>query len=93
MSKDTISFCLWEVIRGTYTSSNVDDSSVRPKAHDVRGLGPSIAFRKNLSIQRVLRAGTWNHQTTLTSFYLKDVTHRSFDTFSSSLVVAAQQVV
>ena len=40
-----------------------------------------------------MRAAVWLRQTMLTSFYLRDVTHRDLDTFSLSPVVAAQQVL
>ncbi|XP_064111327.1 uncharacterized protein LOC135218808 [Macrobrachium nipponense] len=51
------------------------------RAHDVKGIGPSLAFKKNLAVHRGLSAGTWLCQSTFASFYLKDVSHRSADTF------------
>ena len=96
VSKNTISFWLREAIIKAYTSLPQRAGS-RPtfqaRAHETRSVGPTIAFRKNMSVQRVLNAGVWSRQTTFTSFYLRDVTHRSLDTFSIGPVVAAQQII
>ncbi|MGL5405356.1 MAG: hypothetical protein ACRDAX_00930, partial [Propionibacteriaceae bacterium] len=94
VSKNTLSFWLREVIRRAYEADGSDDiRTSRPRAHEVRSIGPSLAFRKNFSVAQVLKAGVWSNQTTFTSFYLRDIAHRSLDTFSLGPVVAAQQVV
>ena len=93
VSKNTISFWLREVIRKAYSSADSGPPPSRVRAHEVRGIAPSLAFKRNFSVQQVLRAGTWSCQTTFTSFYLRDIAHRSLDTFSLGPVVAAQQVV
>ena len=62
-------------------------------ADEIRGIGITLLFKKNCAIQQVLRAGTWKTQTIFTSFYRRDVTHKSMDTFSIGSVVGAQQFV
>ena len=54
------------------------------------GIGVSLQFRKYFAVQQVLMAGTWKFPFTFTSFYLRDITHKSMDTFSIGPVVAAQ---
>ena len=92
VSRNTISFWIREVIRKAYLSAG-EDPPARIRAHETRGIGPSVAFKRNYAVGQVLRAGVWARQTTFTSFYLRDVTHRSLDTFSLGPVVAAQQVL
>ena len=64
----------------------------RPGHTKSEGIGPLLLFKKNFAVQQVLRGGTWKPQSTI-SFCLRDVIHRSMDTFSIDPVVAAQQVV
>ena len=92
VSKNTISFWIREVIRTAYVSSG-EDPPVRIRAHSTRSIAPSAAFRRNFAVGQVMKAGVWSRQTTFTSFYLRDVTHRFLDTFSLGPVVAAQQVL
>ena len=93
VSKNTISFWLRETIRKAYASEPGVVLPSRVRAHEVRGIAPSLSFKKNFSVEQVLRAGVWSSQTTFTSYYLRDTAHRSLDTFSLGPVVAAQQVV
>ena len=81
VSKNTLAFWLREVIRKAYVSSGV-------RAHETRSIAPSAVFKRNFAVGQVMRAGVWSRQTTFTSFYLRDVTHRSLDTFSLGPVVA-----
>ena len=92
VSKNTISFWIRETIRKAYVSSG-EDIPARIRAHETRSIAPSAAFKRNFAVGQVMRAGVWSRQTTFTSFYLRDVTHRSLDTFSLGPVVAAQQVL
>ena len=92
VSRNTISFWLREVIRTTYLSSG-EDPPARIRAHSSRSIASSALFRSNYAVGQVMKAGVWSNQTTFTSFYLRDVTHRFLDTFSLGPVVAAQQVL
>ena len=52
-----------------------------------------LLFRKNFAVDQVLKAGTWRRHTTFTRHYLRDIAHRSLDTFHLGPVVAAQALV
>ena len=65
---------------------------LRVRAHEVRKVATSL-LRRNCAVHRVLKAGTWSAQSTVSSFYLRDVTHRHLDTLSIGPVVVAQQVM
>ena len=67
-------------------------SRARPRARETRGIAPSLVF-KNFAVDQVLKAGTWRRHTTFTRHYLRDLAHRSLDTFHLCPVVAAQAVV
>ena len=64
-----------------------------PRARETHGIAPSILFRKNFAVDQVLKAGTWRRHTTFTRHYLRDIAHKSLDTFHLGPVVAAQSVV
>ena len=53
----------------------------------------SISFKKNFAVTQVLKAGTWQRHTTFTRHYLRDLDHRSLDTFHLGPVVSAQALV
>ena len=77
--------CLRALLNGT--------SRARPRAREMRGIAPSLLFKKNLPVDQVLKAGTWRRHTTFTRHYLRDLAHRSLDTFHLGPVVAAQAVI
>ncbi|XP_068248828.1 uncharacterized protein [Palaemon carinicauda] len=91
VTKNSISSWIRKVISSTLNPDSPPSS--RPRAHDVRGVATSLAFKRNFSVTQVLQAGVWKRQTTFTAHYLQDVTHRNLDTFSIGPVVAAQQLV
>ena len=64
-----------------------------PRARETRGIAPSLLFKKNFAVDQVLKAGTWRRHTTFMRHYLRDIAHRSLDTFHLGPVVAAQAVV
>ena len=93
MSKNTISFWLRETITKAYESSDGEPLAPRIHDHEVREIAPTLLFRKNFAVDQVLKAGTWKNQTTLTSFYLRDVAHKSLETYHLGPIVAAQGVI
>ena len=93
VSKNTISFWLRETIRRAYEASGQETNTLRVRAHEVRGIAPTLLFRRNFAVEQVLRAGVWKSQTTFSSFYLRDIAHKSLDTFHLGPIVAAQGVV
>ena len=84
-----------------FVAKTQDPSSLAPRFEgfsvpalpNARGIAPSILFRKNFAVDQVLKAGTWRRHTTFTRHYLRDIAHKSLDTFHLGPVVAAQSVV
>ena len=72
LSKNAISFFLWEVIYGA-GAAMPEVGSV--KAHSARGVSTSAAFHKNWSIASVLESATWRSNSVFASFYLRDLQH------------------
>ena len=93
ISKTTVSFWLRKTISRAYELSGTALPVPAPRAHETRGIVPSILFQKNFAVDQVLKAGTWRRHTTFTRHYLRDIAHKSLDTFHLGPVVAAQSVV
>ena len=93
ISKTTVSFWLWKTISCAYQLSGVAQPVPAPRARETRGIAPSLLFKKNFAVDQVLKAGTWRRHTTFTSHYLRDIAHRSLDTFHLGPEVAAQALV
>ena len=93
ISKTTVSFWLRKTISRAYELSGTALPVPAPRARETRGIAPSLLFKKNFAVNQVLKAGTWRRHTTFTHHYLRDLAHRSLDTFHLGPVVAAQAVV
>ena len=93
ISKTTVSFWLRKTISRAYELSGTALPVPAPRARETRGIAPSILFRKNFAVDQVLKVGTWRRHTTFTRHYLRDIAHKSLDTFHLGPVVAAQSVV
>ena len=93
ISKTTVSFWLRKTISRAYELSGTALPVPAPRARETRGIAPPILFRKNFAVDQVLKAGTWRRHTTFTRHYLRDIAHKSLDTFHLGPVVAAQSVV
>ena len=93
MFRNIISYWIRSIISNAYGSASDEVCrSVRPR-HKVRKIATLLLFRRNCTVQQILKAGTSSSQSTFSVFYLWDVTHRHMDTFSVGPVVAAQEVV
>ena len=92
ISKTTVSFWLRKMISRAYELSGTEQPVPAPRARETRGIAPSLLF-KNLAVDQVLKAGTWRRHTTFTRHYLRDIAHRSLDTFHLGPVVAAHALV
>ena len=90
ISKTTVSFWLRKSISCAYQLSGMEQPVPAPRAWETRGIAPSLLFKKNFAVDQVLKAGTWRRHTTFTRHYLRDLAHRSLDTFHLGPVVAAQ---
>ena len=92
ISKTTVSFWLRKTISRAYELSGTEQPVPAPRARETRGIAPSLLF-KNFAVDQVSKAGTWIRHTTFTHYYLRDLAHRSLDTFHLGPVVAAQALV
>ena len=63
------------------------------RALETLGIALSLLFKKNFAVDQVLEAGMWRRHTTFTRHFLRDIAHRSLDTFHLGLVVVAQALV
>ena len=97
ISKTTVSFWLRKTISRAYelsgTALPVPPPPPPPRARETRGIAQSLLFKKNFDVDQVLKAGMWCRHTTFTRHYLRDIAHRSLDTFHLGPVVAAQAFV
>ena len=93
ISKNSVSFWLRRVISLAYQLSGKPLLTPSPLARETRGIAPSLLFKKNYAVSQVLKAGTWRCHTTFTRHYLRDLSHKSLDTFHLGPVVAAQAMV
>ena len=103
LSKNALSFFLWDVISHASSSSSSSSSgcssasSFRPsscsQAHSIYGVAASWAFARNASLSFILAAATWSSASVFTSFYLTDVQFSSSHGFSLGPLVAAGSVV
>ena len=89
IAKTMVSFWLRKTISRAYELSGTALPVPAPRARETRGIAPSILFRKNFAVDQVLKAGTWRRHTTFTRHYLRDIAHKSLDTFHLGPVVAA----
>ena len=90
LSKNAISFFLRDLISRYGTLESFEGP--RPRAHSVRSMATSIAFKKNCPVPRILEAASWRTNSVFTTFYLKEVTFERGDIFSLSPCVAAGHV-
>ena len=93
ISKNTVSSWLCKVISLAYQLLGKPLPSPSPLARETRGIASSLLFKKNYAVNQFLKAGTWRRHTTFTRHYLRDLSHKSLDTFHLGPVVAAQATV
>ena len=93
IAKNTISFWLRKAIARAYELAGRSLPVPAPRARETRGIAPSLLYRKNFALPQVLSAGTWRRHTTFTRHYLRDLAHKSLDTYHLGPVVAAQALV
>ena len=93
ISKTTVSFWLGKTISRAYELSGMEQLVPAPRARETCGIAPSLLFKKNFAVDQVLKVGTWRRHTTFTCHYLRDLAHRSLDTFHLGPEVAAQALV
>ena len=92
ISKTTVSW-LQKTISRAYQLSGTEQPVPAPRAREARGIALSLLFKKNFVVDQVLKAGMWRRHTTFMRHYLRDLAHRSLDTFHLGPGVAAQALV
>ena len=91
MSKNGLSFFIRDLIVKTGALGVAEGPA--PRAHSVRSISTSVAFMKNVSVSKVLEAGTWRSNFVFSSFYLKDIASTLGGLSSLGPLVSAGQVV
>ena len=94
--RSTISSWIKQTVMLAYQGSDLENHNLsKVKAHDVRSMVASLAFKGGVSLDQILGACFWKSHTTFTNFYLKDVAWRSKKSSEYSLgsVVSAQHIV
>ena len=90
----TISQWIKHTIQTCYQSSDTADQQVtQVRAHDVRAMAASLAFKGGISLEQVLSSCYWKSHNTFTNFYLKDICWENDDIFKLGPIVSAQHVV
>ena len=93
IAKNTVSFWLRKTISRVYQLSGRSVPDPPPRAQETQGIAPSLLFKKNFTVDQVLKVGTWRRHTTFTRHYFRDLAHSSLETFHLGPVVAAQALV
>ena len=94
ISKATISQWIKNTVKLAYESANSDLLKLnRVKAHDVRSLASSLAFRGGVPLDEIMVSCFWRSHGTFTNFYLKDVCWHNDKVFSLGPIVAAQHII
>ena len=93
ISKNTVSFWLRWVMSLAYQLSGKPLPTPSPLARETLGIAPSLLFEKNYAVSQVWKAGTWRRHTTFTRHCLRDLSHKSLDTFHLGPEVSAQAMV
>ena len=61
VGKSIISFWLWAFSNEAYRSAfDGGCTTVKAKAHEVKGISASVLLKKNFVVQQVVKVGTWD---------------------------------
>ena len=96
IQRSTISSWIKQTVMLAYQGSGLETQNLsKVKAHDVRSMAASLAFKGGVSLDQILGACFWKSHTTFTNFYLKDMAWKSKEGSEYSLgsVVSAQHIV
>jgi len=70
-----------------------DSDNARITAHEVRALAASWTASNSVPLEEVLQAASWQHATTFTSHYLRDMCHQREGLYALGPLVIGQHVV
>ena len=92
ITANTIANWIKNVIKLAYENADQEQCDIsRITAHELRALGASVAFRRNLSVQSINQACYWRGHSTFTNYYLRDLAMHQEDELRLPNVVAASQ--
>ena len=91
ITKNTISGYIRQAILKAYRAAGEEDIRLSQcKAHDVRALSASLAFRYNISLENILKNCSWKSDIVFTNFYLRDLAVQTPELFKLPSFVCAQ---
>ena len=94
ISRATISSWLKQTILLAYANSDSESQQLyQVKAHDVRSMAASLAFKGGISLNEILQACFWKSHNTFTNFYLKDLCWHNGQILKLGPIVSAQHVI
>ena len=94
ISRATISSWLKQTILLAYEESDSETQQLcQVKAHDVRSMAASLAFKGGVSLSEILEACFWKSHNTFTNFYLKDLCWHNGQILKLGPIVSAQHVI
>ena len=94
IARATISQWIKRLIQYCYNGADNENLKLAgAKAHDVRALAASLAFKGGVSLSEILESCFWKSHSTFTNFYLKDVCWDNNDIFKLGPLVAAQHII
>lgn len=74
LSKNALSFFLRETIREAHLLCEEENFGLlKVKAHEIRAIATSLAYRKNMSVKQIMEATFWRSDSVFASHYLREV--------------------
>ncbi len=94
VSKATISRWICKAITTAYAGlSTIPRRRFGTRAHEVRAVATSWAFRSGVPLSRIMQAASWRHHNTFSQFYLRSLTTQAADLLQLGPLIAAGAVV
>ena len=94
LSKNAASFFIKRSILDAHlTMSNQDLRVHKIKAHEVRAVSTSLAFKLNIGMAKILEAACWKTNSVFAAHYLRDISYEFGDLRSLGPFVSAKSVV
>ena len=74
LSKNAIAYFLKTVIKEAHEAFNeIDENILKVKAHEIRAMATTLAFKKNISLDNIIQAANWRTASVFATTYLKDI--------------------
>lgn len=94
VARNSISSWIKHTIKYAYENCTEDTQTLlKVSAHEVRAIATSTAFYGNQAVEEILRSARWAHQTTFTTYYLRDVSQDLQGIHRLGPVMVANQVL